>query len=87
MSAAEGPAPTTRERALTVNRHHLTGATAYISAAVNIPTVRAIPGHPGVYILCFGDDLDLHATAAQWDAIDTAVRNGILAAQTRAVAS
>lgn len=62
-------------------------ATVHMSATVDIPKVREIRGYPGVYAVCFGDDLDFHVTAAQWDDIDAAVRNGILAAQTRAVAS
>lgn len=50
--------------------------------------VNAIPNNPGRYVvhLAGHNDVDLHVTAAQWDVIDSKVRAGIIAAQTRAVA-
>lgn len=54
------------------------GATAHARTSLRIPTVRPIINYPGLYVADFGD-LTIHFTAADWDAIDTAVRSGIAA--------
>lgn len=54
-------------------------------ASLDVPSVAPIPSSPGTYTIRFGADLNFLATPAQWDTIDAAVRNGIRAAQTRAV--
>lgn len=62
-------------------------ATAHMGARhIDLPSVDAIRGYPGWYAVDFGS-LDLHLTPERWDAIDTAVRAGIAAAESKTVAS
>lgn len=51
---------------------------AHSSIQLEDPHVSAIQGFPGTYSVDFGD-LHMHVTAAQWHAIDLAVRSGIYA--------
>lgn len=71
----------------TTNDTQQTFGTAHVSVSLGAPRVRPIQGYPGSYAVYFGDACDMHVTAEEWDAIDTAVRAGIAAAQTEAAAS
>lgn len=74
-----------------MNTPHFTGLppTVYTTSKVDVShiAVNAVDGFPGRYSIKLDNraDMNLHVTAAQWDAIDNAVRNGILAAQTKAI--
>lgn len=62
----------------------------FVRTPLDLKHVRVDPilHHPGHYAVHLAElnDADLHVTAALWDAIDSKVRAGIIAAQTRAVA-
>lgn len=73
-----------------MNTPHFTGTPPIVHTTARVDlshlSVHAIDGAPGRYAVELDKHgLNLHVTAAQWDALDKAVRAGILAAQTKAI--